>query len=481
MSVEITERGETPPTLGPLYAPRVAVYPKAIKGVFRRLKWVALVVLLGIYYAVPWLRWDRGPGHPDQAVLIDMPNGRAYFFFIEIWPQEIYFLAGLLILAALGLFLVTSLAGRVWCGYACPQTVWTDLYMWVERLIEGDRNARIKLDRAKLTWSKAFKKTLKHGIWIGIAALTGGAWVLYFNDAPSFVFGFFDGAAPAVAYIFFAGLTFTTYALAGWMREQVCTYMCPWPRIQAAMCDEDTLIVTYQDWRGEPRGAYKKNKTFGDTGHCVDCFACVNVCPTGIDIRDGQQLECIGCALCIDACNDIMGKLGLPKNLITYDTARRQDQRAAGSALTYRTLRLRTVLYAALIAALAGFMSYLLFTRAELGINVQHERNPLFVTLSDGSIQNAYTFKILNMQPAPVRYRLTVEDLENAQLQVLRQDADPTPSVELTAEADSVSTYRIFVRVPPGTLDHERSDIVFTLTALLSSDAYRETSIFRGP
>jgi cytochrome c oxidase accessory protein FixG len=300
----------------PLYAGRVQVYPKRVSGLFRRLKWAALSVLLGIYYLVPWIRWDRGPNAPDQAVLIDLPSRRAYFFFIEIWPHEVYYFTGLLVLGAVGIFLATSLAGRVWCGYACPQTVWTDLYMWVERRVEGDRNTRIKLDKAPLSAHKALRKTLKHGIWLLIAVLTGGAWIMYFNDAPTVVPAVLTGQASMTVYFFVGLFTTTTYLLAGWAREQVCTFMCPWPRFQAAMFDEDTLIVTYQRWRGEPRSRHRKGLAGEGLGDCVDCNLCVAVCPTGIDIRDGQQLECLSCALCIDACNSVMEKVGLPRDLI---------------------------------------------------------------------------------------------------------------------------------------------------------------------
>ncbi|MGE5145636.1 MAG: cytochrome c oxidase accessory protein CcoG, partial [Candidatus Eiseniibacteriota bacterium] len=278
----------------PLYANRVRVYPKRVWGQFRRIKWIALTVMLAIYYIAPWIRWDRGPGVPDQAILIDMANRRAYFFGIEIWPQEVYYLTGLLILAAIGLFLMTSLAGRVWCGYACPQTVWTDIFMFVERWIEGDRNARIKLDQGPTTAAKVLKKIAKHGTWLIIALLTGGAWILYFDDAPTMLGQLVTGEASTTSYFFIGLFTATTYLLAGWAREQVCTYMCPWPRIQGAMLDEDSLNVSYRAWRGEPRGKHKANAGWEGRGDCIDCRLCIAVCPTGIDIRDGQQLECIG-------------------------------------------------------------------------------------------------------------------------------------------------------------------------------------------
>ena len=213
---------------------------------------------LALYYVGPWLRWDRGPAHPTQALLIDMPARRAYFFWIEIWPRELYYLAGLLILGAVALFLVTSLFGRVWCGYTCPQTVWSDLFLWAERMIEGDRAQRIRLDQQPLSLAKAAKKTTKHAAWLTISVLTGGAWVMYFNDAPTLLRDVVSLDASTAQYFFIGLFTATTYLLAGWAREQVCTYMCPWPRIQSAMIDEETFAVTYRDWRGEPRGKHKK-------------------------------------------------------------------------------------------------------------------------------------------------------------------------------------------------------------------------------
>ncbi|MHA7872046.1 MAG: cytochrome c oxidase accessory protein CcoG, partial [Hyphococcus sp.] len=313
-----------------LYKARVPIYPKLVHGTFRKLKWAILFATLGVYYILPWIRWTRGPGEPDQAVLVDFPGRRFYFFFIEIWPDELYFVTGLLILAALALFLATALFGRVWCGYACPQTVWTDLFIAVERFIEGDRNKRMRLAKAPWDAEKIGKKALKHAIWIIIAAATGGAWVLYFHDAPTIFGQLFTGAAPFSAYLFLGILTFTTYTLAGAMREQVCTYMCPWPRIQAALTDEETLQVTYKKDRGEPRGAHKKGESWEERGDCIDCKACVAACPMGIDIREGAQLECINCALCIDACDDIMKKIDRPLGLIAYDTDMNLERRVNG-------------------------------------------------------------------------------------------------------------------------------------------------------
>ena len=298
-----------------LYAPREPIFPKRVKGTFRSLKWWIMGITLGIYYLAPWIRWDRGPNLPDQAILVDMANRRFFFFWIEIWPHEFYFIAGLLIMAGLGLFLFTSAAGRVWCGYTCPQTVWTDLMILVERWIEGDRNARIRLQRQKWNGEKIRKRLIKFTSWMLIAVATGGAWVFYFADAPTLLMDLVTGQAHALAYSTILVLTLTTFFFGGIAREQICIYACPWPRIQAAMMDEDTITIAYREWRGEPRGRGKKRDDLGD---CIDCNACVAVCPMGIDIRDGQQMECITCGLCIDACDEMMVKVGKERGLIDY-------------------------------------------------------------------------------------------------------------------------------------------------------------------
>ncbi|MDP5360536.1 MAG: cytochrome c oxidase accessory protein CcoG, partial [Paracoccaceae bacterium] len=271
----------------PLYAAREPIFPRRVKGFYRTLKWWVMAVTLGIYYLTPWIRWDRGPNLPDQAVLMDMAGRRFYFFWIEIWPHEFYFVAGLLIMAGLGLFLFTSALGRVWCGYTCPQTVWTDLFILVERWIEGDRNARVRLWNAKWDFRKARLRLTKWTVWLLISVATGGAWVFYFADAPTLLASLANFSAPPIAWATIGVLTATTFVFGGFMREQVCNYMCPWPRIQAAMMDPETLTVAYREWRGEPRG----KKRIEGAGDCIDCMACVNVCPAGIDIRDGQQME----------------------------------------------------------------------------------------------------------------------------------------------------------------------------------------------
>ena len=460
----------------PLYAARKKVFPKRAEGRFRRLKWIIMAITLGIYYITPWLRWDRGPYAPDQAVLVDMAHRRFYFFFIEIWPQEFFYVAGLLVMAGVGLFLVTSVVGRAWCGYACPQTVWTDLFVWVERFIEGDRNARIKLDAAPMGFDKLRKRVVKHAIWLVIAVATGGAWIFYFADAPSLLSDFIAFKAPFIAYGTVAVLTFTTYTLGGLMREQVCIYMCPWPRIQAAMLDEDSLVVTYNDWRGEPRsrGAKKAAAAGIATGDCVDCNACVAVCPTGIDIRDGQQLECITCALCIDACDQVMDKIGREKGLISYATLREYNHNlsvasdpASGKIDPKRIrdengrfhdivrhfdwrifLRPRTLIYLGAWVAIGLGMLYALLARDRLELNVQHDRNPVFVTLSDGSIRNGYTVKLLNMIPEPRVVFLSLEGLPGATMSVKGIEQPEGTSFAIPVEPDRLRSLQVFVTQP---------------------------------
>jgi cytochrome c oxidase accessory protein FixG len=461
----------------PLYAGRIRVYSKAVTGSLRRFKTAILVTLLGLYYAAPWLRWDRGPGVPDQALLVDLPARRAYLLGLEIWPQQVYYLTALLILAALGLFLATSLFGRVWCGFTCPQTVWTDLFMMVERWIEGDRNARMRLDKTPFSAGKLAKKLAKHGAWIAIALFTGGAWVMYFTDAPTFVRAFFLGEASTTTYFFVGLFTATTYLLAGLAREQVCIYMCPWPRIQGAMLDEDSLVVSYEGWRGEPRGKHKAGTSWEGRGHCIDCQACVAACPMGIDIRDGFQLECIGCGLCIDACDRVMERVGLPTKLIAFDTERNREAKLVGKTAPWRPIRPRTIAYTGLLVlAGLGLLGSLLM-RSDLDINVLPERAPLFVRLSDGRIQNAYTIKILNMQRAERRFTLVVEDAEGAHVNIVGAAADGS----LEARPDQVATYRVLVNLPPSALAGDTTEIAFRLTDQATGGSARHETVFRGP
>ncbi|MDX1975905.1 MAG: cytochrome c oxidase accessory protein CcoG [Rickettsiales bacterium] len=441
------------------------IYPRRVWGTFRKLKWLSMVTLLGIYYGAPWLRWDRGPSAPDQAILIDLNHTRAYFFGVEIWPQEVYYITGILILAAVGLFFVTSLFGRVWCGYACPQTVWTDLFVWVERIVQGDRNARKKLDESKWTLEKLRKKGLTHLIWLMISMCTGGAWVFYFNDAPTLLDQITHMDIPWAVGGWILGLTFSTYLMAGAAREQVCTYMCPYARFQSAMFDKDTLIIAYQPQRGEPRGKHKMGDTWEGKGHCIDCDSCVTVCPMGIDIRNGLQMECIACGLCIDACDGIMEKIGLPKGLIRYDTESKKP---------FNPLRPRTFWYGSIISLVGCLMLYSLLTRSPLEMNVIHDRNPLFVRLSDGSVRNGYNVSIINKHHEDKSYSLTVEGIDNAAMRV--QASSDIPADNLPVFADSIGHFRVFLMAPKQ--PEQRRSITFHLMETDSKITVKKDTIF---
>ncbi len=429
---------------GSLYKPREPIYPKRVHGRWRTIKWALLAVTLAVYYVTPWLRWDRPGGLPDQAVLVDFTGRRFYFFWIQLWPQEVYFITGLLVMAALALFLTSALFGRLWCGYACPQTVWTDLFMQVERWFEGDRNARMRLDAAPWSLDKMWRKGGKHAVWLGIAFGVGGAWIFYFHDAPTLIGAFWIGQAPVTAYVSCALLTSTTYTLAGFMREQVCTYMCPWPRIQGAMLDRHSLQVTYRADRGEPRGAHKKGQTWEGRGDCIDCTQCVVVCPMGIDIRNGSQLECINCGLCIDACDEIMDRVGRPKGLIAYDTDAAVACRSRGEKPVYRFVRTRTIFYAVLLAAVSGVMLWGLANRSVVGLHVLRDRNPTFVRLHDGSIRDGYTLKIANRSLEPREFQVRFSGLDGAMLKTPGAEATRGP-LTIAVPANEVRAVRVFV------------------------------------
>lgn len=487
---------QSPPSL---YAAHEPVFPRRVSGKFRTLKWWIMGITLGIYYLTPWLRWNRGPNLPDQAVLVDLANRRFYFFWIEIWPHEFYFVAGLLIMAGLGLFLFTSALGRVWCGYTCPQTVWTDLFVLVERWIEGDRNARVRLWKAKWDAHKVRLRITKWLVWFLIALATGGAWVFYFADAPTLLRNLVTFNAPAVAYSTILVLTATTFIFGGFMREQVCIYMCPWPRIQGAMMDDDTLTVGYRGWRGEPRAKGKRRREMtaeaeriaaeqaelgrsapsyrstpypgprraglaatdaaeaapdltveaAGPGDCIDCMACVNVCPMGIDIRNGQQMECITCALCIDACNEVMDKIGQPHGLIDYLALSDEGREREGNPprpIWQHVFRLRTMIYTALWALIGIGLVYALFVRSDIELTVEPVRNPTFITLSDGSIRNVYTVRVRNKAGDDRDFRLTVHGEDTLHVDV---EGDTTAPGVVTVPADVTKSVRVYLTADP--------------------------------
>jgi len=444
-------------------------------------KWIVMAVTLGIYYIVPWIRWDRGPYLPDQAVLIDFPARRFYFFFLEIWPQEFYFVTGLLVLAALGLFLVTSVAGRVWCGYTCPQTVWTDLMIAVERFWQGDRNQRLRLDKHPWSVETLWRKGATHLSWLLIAIATGGAWVFYFADAPTLAKQLLTLQAPLIAYLFIGIFAATTYVLGGIAREQVCIYMCPWPRIQGAMFDRDSLLISYRTWRGEPRGPHKTGQSWEGRGDCIDCHQCVAVCPTGIDIRNGPQLECIQCALCIDACNEIMDKVERPRGLIAYDTIRNLAV-AGRETVPLHLIRPRVILYVVAMVVVSAIMLVALVVRPDLDVNVLHDRNPIYVRLSDGGLRNGYTVKLLNKLYEPHSFKIGIEGLPGATLSIIGLEKEAEPVV--VVPPDDLQTIRLYVTLQKqgaAALKGNSTDFNIVVTDVASGERALHKATFRGP
>ncbi len=503
---------------------RHGIVPAAVSGRIRRLKWRILIALLAVYYVTPFIRWDRGEGAPDQAVLIDLTGRKLYFFFIEIWPQDLYLFVGVLVLAALGLFWATAMFGRLWCGFACPQTIWTDLFMWVERLVEGDRNQRLKLRNNPKAPGRFKKRLLKNGIWLAISALTGGAFTLYFMDTWTDLPDFFAGQAPTSLYFFAGLLTFFTFALAGYAREKVCTHMCPWPRFQSALLDNDSLVVTYEKWRGEGRGKKKEPlrpslleltdqvretgpislkgpdgaeaEALGKAaaaahgaqeegrGDCINCNQCVVVCPMGIDIRNGLQFACIGCGLCIDACNNIMDKIDRPRGLIKFDSERNQQALNAGRPPEpHHIARPRTFFYAAACALIALLTVVGLVLRHPTQITTTQIRAPLFVTMSDGSIKNRYEFRILNKERETKTLLLSVPEFQGEQLAVPNgATAQPGQPLPLVIEPGEVLKTTIQMVVPRSELKGERTRVTFEFLNQ-GSDLPPETSssYFTGP
>jgi cytochrome c oxidase accessory protein FixG len=431
-----------------LYAKRQKIYPRQVHGLFATLRTLGVALLLGLYYGIPWITWD---GH--QSVLFDLPARKFYIFGLTFWPQDFFLLALLLVIAALSLFFFTALAGRLWCGYACPQTVWTEIFLWMERRIEGDRSRQMKLDKAPWSARKLTIKGSKHAVWILFSLYTGFTFVGYFTpirELTQSLMSFSLGPWETFWVLFYG---FATYGNAGWMREQVCIYMCPYARFQSAMFDKNTLIISYDPERGEPRGSRKRGtdhraKGLGD---CIDCTLCEQVCPTGIDIRDGLQYQCIGCAACIDVCDEVMDKMGYERGLIRYTTENALEHRKTG------ILRPRIFIYTGLLIALSAVLIYLISQRVPVELDIIRDRNTLYRETSQGLVENVYILKIINMDDQAHEYRLELSGLEGVEL-VMR---DATISVP----AGEVLTVPVSARIDPVALQRTSSELLFTLTA----------------
>jgi len=413
-----------------LYRKDPKVYPRDVKGRFASLRKLAVIALLGLYYILPWVNWS---GH--QSVLFDLPARKFYIFGLTFWPQDFIFLALMLIIAGLSLFFVTAVAGRLWCGYACPQTVWTEVFLWMERWVEGDRNKRIKLDASPWNTNKILRKTSKQILWITFALWTGFTFVGFFTPIRELGHSIFTLQLGSWETFWLLFYSFATYGNAGILREQVCKYMCPYARFQSAMFDKDTLVIAYDEQRGEPRGGRSKsdNPTEKGLGDCIGCTLCVQVCPTGIDIREGLQIECIACAACIDVCDQVMDKMDYKRGLISYTTEHRLSSKET------HVFRPRILVYATLLLALSAGVIWSVNHRVLLRADLLRDRNALYRELADDRIENVYTLKLINMDFKTHQYRIEVVDNDDITLVV---------SPEAVLEPEEVGNFILRMQAP---------------------------------
>ncbi len=432
-----------------MYEVRRKIYLRAVSGWFARWRIALVIATQLVFYGAPWLTWnDR------QAVLFDLVSRKFYIFGLVFWPQDFIFLTALLVISAYALFLFTAVAGRLWCGYACPQTVYTEMFMWIERKIEGDHVQRLRLDKSALNARKIGLKALKHGVWIALALWTGFTFVGYFTPITTLAVSFANWTLGPweTFWIFFYG--FATYGNAGWMREQVCKYMCPYARFQGVMFDSDTLIITYDEKRGDPRGSRgrKADPKASGLGDCVDCNVCVQVCPTGIDIREGLQYECIGCAACIDGCDQVMDKMGYPRGLIRYSTENAMAGKYADSEVKRHVARPRVLIYSALLVIIVVTFFGGLLLRSPLKVDVIRDRGAMVRDATEGRIDNVYRLQFINTDESSHRYRVTVSGLPGMEV-VIQQPIEVPPA---TTKAFPVS-----VRIDPAGLAPGSHVIVF--------------------
>lgn len=431
-----------------LYQKRKKIYTRRISGFFQKIRTRMLWILMLGYFLTPWIDFSE-----RQAVFFDLPSRQFHIFGITFWPQDFVLLAWLLIISAFGLFLVTTLFGRVWCGYTCPQTVWTMIFMWIEEKTEGSRNQRMKLDKQPMTQSKFLKKFSKHSLWILFAWLTGLTFVGYFTPIKDLSIEFFTFEAHPWAYFWIAIFTGATYLFAGWMREQVCTFMCPYARFQSVMFDTNTMVISYDAARGENRGPRKREADPKDLGlgDCIDCSLCVQVCPAGIDIRDGLQYQCIGCALCVDACDDVMDKMGYDRGLVSYTTENRLEGKKT------KILRPKAIGYAIAMIAMMIAFTLVIGDREPLGLDVLKDRNRLYNATPSGMIENIYTVKIINMDQKDHTFSLNVTGLE--QLNLIGRKT-------FNVESGEVRSIPLSIQVPPHILVEQKNTIFFTVNSV---------------
>lgn len=448
-----------------LYAKHQKIYPRKVTGLFANLRILGVLVLLGLYYGVPWIPWgDR------QAVLLDLPNRKFHIFAWTFWPQDFFYFALLLIIAALSLFYFTALAGRLWCGYACPQTVWTEVFLWIERRIEGDRSQQIKLANAPMSGKKLYKKTVKQVIWLLFSAYTGFTFVGYFTPIHELWHNLFVWNLGPWETFWIIFYSFATYGNAGFLREQVCIYMCPYARFQSAMFDKDTLIISYDEKRGEPRGSRKKNvdKQEAGLGDCVDCTLCVQVCPTGIDIRNGLQYQCIGCAACVDVCNGVMEKMNYPKGLIRYTTENALEGKGK------HILRPRIIIYTVILMIFFAGLIFALSQRTPLELDIIRDRNSLYRQAAGGLVENVYTLRIINMSEQEQKYHITVSGLPEMKL--------INPQGDVSVPGGEVTSIGVQIQIDPVHLQRPVNEIYFNIQSLSNEKLHlKQKARFIGP
>ncbi len=446
-----------------LYANREKIYTRAFTGIFRNLRMLGGAALFLLYFGTVWLTWNG-----RQAVWWNLPERKFYIFGSTYWPQDFVLLSWLLIICAFGLFFITVFAGRVWCGYTCPQSVFTWVFMWAEKVTEGDRNQRMKLDKAPLTGQKFLRKLAKHGIWIGVSLITAITFVGYFTPIRELIVELFTLESSGWALFWVAFFTLATYGNAGWLREQVCIYMCPYARFQSVMFDQDTLIVSYDPRRGEQRGPRRKDADYKaqGLGDCIDCKMCVQVCPTGIDIRDGLQIECIGCAACIDACDSIMEKMDYPKGLISYTTEHNLSGKKTHLA------RPRLIGYAVALTAMMGLFAWAVHERSLVELDVIKDR-VLYRENEEGRIENVYTLKIMNKAQRDVTYVIEASGLDGLVYEGKH---------EVTAQAGEVLSLPIELSIEPEKLPSSTNEIMFRVRAIDDANINNDAdSRFIGP
>jgi cytochrome c oxidase accessory protein FixG len=447
-----------------LYQRREKIYTRKIEGFFQRIRlFTGWPLLLG-YLILPWTYWDG-----RQTVLFNLPERKFDIFGLTLWPQDFPLLAFLLIIAAYSLFAVTTFAGRLWCGYTCPQTVWTSIFMWLEQKTEGSRNQRMKLDKEPLSLNKVLRKGTKHAGWLFVAFVTGFTFVGYFYPIRDLATDLVALQFTDWAILWIIFFTMATYINAGWMREQVCMYMCPYARFQSVMFDHDTLIVSYDHHRGEPRGSRKRSTPHEalKQGDCIDCQLCVQVCPTGIDIRDGLQYQCIGCALCVDACNSVMDKMDYPRGLIRYTS-----ERALDGGKTH-WLRPRIIGYSLMLAVMVSVFIYTVVSRVPLDVTVQRDRQQLYVETLDGKIDNIYSLHIANMRRDPARLLIAVEGLDQAEVVGERN---------VTLDGGEIRKVTLRLRVPADEVTQGSTPVTFSVGGVDEPDlATTVESRFIGP